>query len=589
MKRSLLLALTIAALGCPSVAFGQTSGRFTLGLRGDYLDQRQQIGSDVSTQRSPGATFSLGLDGQLLGPGFLIVNGLVQYTLYDFNGTGEQSSVRNRLWTYGAGLRLFETRLFSLRGNFFRNTSDVTGASVGTVVSGTQENREGEVGLNLPGNLPRIRLTVGQDQFTPDDPATLRGQRTRRGILRLTEQAGIVDLGVDLRREELEAYEQLVRQQAWYGSVDLSLNRAGADSFQSTTTGNRLRSANQGADWGPNTDVLTTVNTFRHSFTSRSWVTVGYSLQTSQTLDQRQRADFGSLGFVTPLSSVTQLETTLGYLTSDSVATIGSLKQPTASVGVKWNRTSGSWFLFLNPVVSYVATFPDVGQNESSIGGGLAGSVQRDVAAGSILLEVSAFGNQLSIAAAGAPGSPTGQSFLAGLEKQRVGGRLTWARKIERTGRVRIWADASQRIRVYQGSDVTEQGYSGGAEARVSTVGASASASSYETTGDLPSRTKVYGARLTWDPKFWLGFDAQWQHEDRTAFESQGRLDSYEGGVRLAYAKLTCFLRYQRTRSTAVASPDRTDQRIWAGLQRTFDFPFGQTAQGYGSRNAYQR
>ncbi len=575
--------LALLALLCGPPLAAQTAGRFSLGLSAELLSQSQSSGDARSTQTSPSGTFSLGANGQVLSPKFILFNVFGSVGLFDVSqsSTSDQHT-RNVTYSYAGGVRFFQGRPVSFSVSANRQDSKMTGDTSGGIVGGTTQGYSAGVDLTPGKSLPSLSIQQTVSRFDADDPSTLRGQRFLQNSLRVTELLGKVELGVELRNEDVEVFESLLRQQYLYGWLTLGVNRGGKTSYYGTVNGTRYRSTTDGGGtYGPYTNVLVAQNTVEQSLGAGSRLSVGYSVQQSETLTLRNRADYGTLNLSHVLSKAVQVQVGAGYLTTDAVAATGTLKQPTVSVGVTWSRQGDHTSVMLSPTLSYLATIPDPGQTEYAFGGGISASLQQRSQWSTLGLTLEAFGNQLSIAPVTGTAISSGQSFISGLEKQRFRGQLTWDLGLGGMTAIRLGADGEHRIRQFQGEDISEDGFTGRLGARLGKVALQAAGSLYRTSGgEIPSSTTVLDATGTWTPSFWLGLDAQWHREDREAYSSTGLITWITGGVRVAYARLSLYARVQETRSTQVDAPDRVDRRVWAGIRRTFDVPFGEQSTG---------
>lgn len=588
MRTTLWLAVA-ACLVVPLPLRAATEAHFTLGLTGEALSTRQEVAGDVSRQDSLGGTVALGVDGGIFDRRFLSFGGLVQYSTFDLTDSGAgQSDLKYDQWTYAGSLRAFSNRMITVGGGILHTVSTPTGDSRGGIVGGVQDNKGVDVAFRSAG-LPEVSYAYDDARFTADDPQALRDESRRRHTVKVLAAYGLVRAALEVRKEDLEYFSGVVRQDLRVGAFNLDVNRGGKNSWETVLNGNQVRIAVDGGVFSDPTTVYFARNTFRHKFTESTYFDLGYSRQVSEDPERSLDADLGSAVFYYQASKAVLLDARLSYLAQDDeFGSSGRIQQPSGSVGAQWGRQTFGWNLLAYPHVSYTATSAPGRETESGLGGQLYMSAQRAYPSGSsFLLDVDGLYNQLSIAPLATGAHPTDTSFLSGLEKNHLRGRVTWTLALGRASRLSILADAARRVRFFEGRDVTESQYAGNVSVQWRAFSVVAAVNRLQqVAGDIPTDVTIFTGTLSWTPIRWLQMDAAVTSEDRTVLESRGKYEYAEGGVRFLYARLSFFARVRETLSSGNSSPERSDRRIWAGLSRTFDFPtllMGRSKNGNGN------
>jgi len=578
IRRALIfVAVLVAAI--PSRAGSKTD--FTLGLRAEYIGEKQEIEDVTSEQTTLRASIFLAFDGFISNPKALSFSGFVERAATDYEQTetssGTQSVVDDSRYDqtfYSLGLRALSALPVSVGGGARRVRDDVTGLARGGLVAGLETSWFGDLYL-MPSGIGGATLSYLSDDFEADDPETLR-DRTHT-VARLAADAGgrLVDFRLDVRHEELELFSGLQQQDLEVGYLDLAFNRGGKDQFQTILSGNRVRIARSGSDPSDWTTVWKALTAYTHSWDNEGFLRgfVDYQQNTGPAGDLS--AWVGGFSLVRSVSRPVAIIAEASYLQAEDEFG-GTLDQPVASVGITWTHEGPKWAVIMHPQVSHIRVSDDLDSSSSSTGGRLFASIRRQFRRGYAGVEGEYAGNQLSIASSPPGGVAGGATFLAGLEKERE-----WVRLIlstQPTARTGIYASGEGRrvVRVDLEREVTADTGQARLSLRWRTFTISGGWSIVDIVGgDLPSTTITSDAGLMWSPKYWLSFDGRAYREQREAEGSTGDLEWAELGVRFLYARLSFFARAREETSFGDGAQLRNYRRYWVGVQRTFGFGLG--------------
>lgn len=585
-------AIAAAFLLCPLRLDAATEARFTLGLTGEALSALTEVDGAESKRSSLGGAVLLGVDGALVDRRFLSFGGFLRYSAFDQTETGvTRSELGYDQWSYGGNFRAFSNRKLTLAGTILHAVSSPTGESTGAIVGGVQDIRGVEAAFRTRG-FPDFSYSFEDSRFTADDPETLRDQSRRRHTMKALASYGIVRAALEARQEDVEFFSGIVRQDLRYGFLNLDVNRGGKTSWETVLNANQVRIASGDAAFSDPTTVLFTRNRFRHQLTQESYFDLVYSRQSSEDSQGSLDSDSAAAAAYVQLSKSVRLEMRLSYISQEGArdGAEGRIQQPAASVGIRWSGTGAGWNLLAYPRLAYVATSAPGRETESGLGGELYLSAQRAWSTGSsFLVELDGFYNQLTIAPLDPNGSPTDPSFLSGLEKNRLRGRVAWTRGLGPRSRLTLQADASQRVRFVDGRDITESQVMANAGVSWRTLSARvAGSANRQKDAEIPTETTILQADVAWNPLRWLQLDAVGSAERRSVLGDEGEYQYLEGGIRFLYARLAFYARVRETRSSGTDGPERLDRRFWAGVSRTFDFPgfsFGRNGSRNGHRN----
>ena len=565
-----------------------TEARFTLGLTGEALSTRTEVDGSASKLSSRGGAILLGVDGVLVDRRFLSFGGFLRYSAFDQTETGAaRSDIEYDQWSYGGNFRAFSNRKLTLGGTILHSVSSPTGESRGAIVGGVQDVREADAAFRTRG-FPNLSYSFEDYRFVADDPDTLRDESRQRHTMKALASYGRFRAALEARQEDVEFFSGMIRQDLRYGFLNLDVNRGGKNSWETVVNANEVRVASGDGPFSEPTTVLFTRNRFRHQLTQESYFDLVYSRQSSEDPQGSLDSDSAAAAAHIRLSKSVRLETRLSYISQEGARDVsaGRIQQPAASVGIRWSGTGAGWNLLAYPRLAYVATSAPGRETESGLGGELYLSAQRAWWTGSsFLVELDGFYNQLTIAPLDPNGSPTDPSFLSGLEKSHLRGRVAWTQSLGPRSRLSLQADASERVRFIDGRDVTESQMMGNAGVSWRTVSVRvAGSANRQKDAEIPTETSIVTANLAWNPLRWLQLDAVGSAERRSVLGDDGDYRYLEGGLRFLYARLAFFARVRETRSSGSDGPERLDRRIWAGISRTFEFPV-LSSRGNGSRN----
>lgn len=577
MRKSLFLAAALV-LGGAVPAQAATEGRFTLGLTGEALSTKSEVAGSTSDLSSLGGAVLLGFDGSVLDRRFLSFGGFLRYSLFDQTGTGSSGSdLRYDQWSYGGDLRLFSNRKLSFSGGVFHGVSTPTGEGRGAIVGGAQDEVRAEAAFRSRG-LPELSYAYHDYRFEADDPKTLRDESRTWHTAKALATYGLFGAGLELRQEQLELFSGGIRQDLRYGVLNLDVNRGGRNSWETVVNANQVRTASGEAPLSDPTTVLFTRNTFRHRFREDSHFDLGYSRQSADAGGRSAEADQLEASTALRVSSSSVLDARVSFLSTRSEGTAAEerLQQPTASLGLRWSRPLSGWNVLLSPRLTYVRAKATSRDAESGIGGELFLSAQRAWASGaSLLFDADALYNDLAIAPVDPTGGgPVDSSFLSGLEKNRLRGRGEWSAPVGRRARFFLRLEATHRVRLFEGRELTESVQAGyvelGGRSFFFKVGGNRT---QQKDAEIPTDLAVIECTARWMPTRWLHVDVVGTDEKRTLQGVRGEYRYLEGGLTFLYAKLALYARYRESVSTGTDGFDRTDRRVWAGIRRDFEFP----------------
>ena len=94
--------------------------------------------------------------------------------------------------------------------------------------------------------------------------------------------------------------------------------------------------------------------------------------------------------------------------------------------------------------------------------------------------------------------------------------------------------------------------------------------------GDLPTDTRLLRSGLRWRVRRWLIVDGLVQRETRDTVGIEGTFDFEEVGVTLQYALFSFYARVRQQEFADAGNPTRRDRRAWVGIERVFNFGFGE-------------
>ncbi|MHB8798365.1 MAG: hypothetical protein ACYDBY_07875 [Thermoanaerobaculia bacterium] len=575
MRKALLLAAALL-LGHPVPVRAATEGRFTLGLTGEALSTRSEVEGSASTISSLGGAVLLGVDGSVLDRRFLSFGGFLRYSLFDQTG-GSGSDLRYDQWSYGGDLRLFSNRRLSVSGGVFHGVSTPTGEGRGAIVGGTQDEVRAEAALRTKG-LPELSYAYHDYRFEADDPQTLRDESRILHTAKALATYGLFGAGLELRQEQLEFYSGGVRQDLRYGVLNLDVNRGGRNSWETVVNANQVRTATGGEPLSDPTTVLFTRSAFRHRFREDSSLDLSYSRQSAEAGDWFAETDQVDASTALRLSKSSLLDVRVSFLSTrgEGTAAVERLRQPSASIGLRWSRPLSTWNVLLSPRLSYVRAKATSRDAESGMGGELFLSAQRAWAGGaSLLFDVEALYNDLAIAPVDANGgAPVDPSFLAGLERNRLRGRGEWSAPLGRRSRLYFRVEATHRVRLFEGRDLTESTHAGYVELAWRSLYVKVGGNrTRQKDAEIPTDLAVIDGAARWMATRWLQVDVVGTDERRNLQDVQGEYRYLEGGLTFLYAKLALYARYRESVSTGTDGLDRLDRRIWAGIRRSFEFP----------------
>ena len=578
IRRALILIVGLATAA--PVAAG-SSANFTLGLRAEYIGEEQVIDGITSEQTTLRAAIFLAFDGYLSDPRALSFNGFVEQAATDFETTssdpasqGRSGDYRYDQTLYSLGIRALSALPVSLGLGARRVRDDTSGPARGALVAGLETSWYGDLFLT-PFSAGGATLSYHSDDFEADDPETLRDRTQTVG--RLTADIGgrLVNGRLDIRHEELDLFSGLQYQELDVGYFDLAINRSGKNQFQSVLSGNRVRIARSGAEPTDWTTVWKAHNAYTHSWASIGFLRAFADYQENSGPAGDLSAWVAGATLVRSLSRTVATDVEVSYLQAEDELG-GTLDQPVASVGITWTHDGPAWSVIMHPRVSYIRVSDDLGNESSSTGGRLFGSIRRRFQRGYAGVEGEFASNQLSIAPLAPGAGAGGVTFLAGLEKEREWLRLVLS--TQPTGRTGIYANAEARrvVRLDLGDEVTANTGQARLSLRWRSFTLSGGWSVVDIVGgDLPSSTITSDVGLMWFPWRWLAFDGRAYREDREAEGSTGKLEWAEVGVRFQYARLSFFARVRDETSYGDGAQLRDYRRYWLGVERTFGFGFG--------------
>jgi len=574
------LILIVGLMVVSTVTAGSMAD-FELGLRAEYIGEEQVIEGITTEQTTLRAAIFLAFDGYLSDPRIASFTGFVEQAATDFETTSSDPSSQDSTGDYrydqtfySLGIRALSALPVSFGLGARRVRDDTSGPARGGLVAGLETSYYGDLYLT-PFSSGGATLSYFSDDFEADDPETLRDRTQTVGRFSADAGGRLVNTRLDIRHEELDLFSGLQYQELDVGYFDLAINRSGRNQFQSVLSGNRVRIARSGAEPTDWTTVWKAHNAFTHS-----WATSGYLRAFADY--QENSGPAGDLSawvagavLVRNLSRTIATDIEASYLRAED-ALGGRLDQPVASLGINWTHNGPAWSVILHPRVSYIEVSDELGNESSSTGERIFGSIRRRFQRGYAGVEGEYASNQLSIAPV-APGSGAGGvTFLAGLEKEREWVRLVLS--VQPTTRTGIFGNVEARrvVRVDLGDEVTADT----GQARLSLKWSSFTLSGGWSVvdivgGDLPSTTTTSDAGITWFPWRWLAFDGRAYRESREAEGSTGDIDWSEIGVRFQYARLAFFARVRDETSYGDGAQLRDYRRYWFGVERTFGFGVG--------------
>ncbi len=565
----------LLALAAPALA--GTGAHFTLGLGAEYLSTAQVENGTSFKESTLQPVVSLSFDGNAVDPRFLTFYGQILAAGFRIEQTGVETTKKTQL-DYGLGARLFSNRPVSVEASARRSDSYVTGPETSALVGGVDQSYRAVLDVR-PGGWPQFRLSHTAQQFTADDPTTLRSQKTDVTELTGNYARGLVAADLVLRRDANDFFDGIIRQQVDLGMVTAELNRGGRDSFLTRNQVNRYTSTSNG-ETSPAATSFISQNRYRHLIGDRGSVDVFYNHQTSDSGGGNSLSfDEPGGSLVLPVARDLQVEAAASYLISD-LDRERQLRQPVASVGLRWGRTAGSWSFSLNPRANYVSVSGKNVTGESSWGGGGYGAVRLALSSVSAGVEGEYTGNQLFIGVLDPSLPAGGGSYLTGLDRNRWYVRASLLLQPLRLMLLSVTADLNRRVRVTREGDVSEETRRVQAELTVWAFRLVGTWNEVEIAGgEIPSSTRIETANLYFTPAYWLVFDGLVQSERRAALGVTGTFRYFEGGVRLRYAKLSLYARVRQEESGGNGTKDYTNRRVWAGVGRTFDFRVGQVGR----------
>ena len=475
---------------------------------------------------------------------------------------------------YSLGIRALSALPVSLGLGARRVRDDTSGPARGGMVAGLETSWYGDLYLT-PFAIGGATLSYHSDDFQADDPETLRDRTQTVGRIAADVGGGLVNGRLDIRHEELDLFSGLQSQELDVGYFDLAINRSGKNQFQSVLSGNRVRIARSGAEPTDWTTVWKAHNAYTHSWASTGFFRAFADYQENSGPAGDLSAWVAGATLVRSLSRTVATDVEVSYLQAEDELG-GTLDQPVASVGITWTHDGSAWSVVLHPRISYIQVSDDLGNESSSTGERLFGSIRRRFHRGYAGVEGEYASNQLSIAPAAPGAGAGGVTFLAGLEKEREWIRLVLS--AQPTSRTGIYANAEARrvVRLDLGNEVTADTGQARLSLRWRSFTLNGGWSVVDIVGgDLPSSTITSDVGLMWFPWRWLAVDGRAYREEREAEGSTGELEWAEVGVRFQYARLSFFARVRDETSFGDGAQLRDFRRYWLGVERTFGFGFG--------------
>jgi len=572
--RALGLVLLVV-VASPAVA--GTGAHFTLGLGAEYLSTEQgQNGTSWKESTLQPVVF-LSFDGNAVDPRFLTFYGQILAAGFRLEQTDADATTKKQL-DYGLGVRLFSNRPVSVEASARRSDSNVTGPETSGLVGGVDQTYRAVLDVR-PTGWPQFRLSWTSQQFAADDPTALRDQKFTVTELTGNYARGLLAADLVLRRDTNDFYNGLIGQQIDLGMITAELNRGGRDSFLTRNQVNRYTSTS-GGDASPAATSFISQNRFRHLIGERGSVDAFYNHQTSDSGTGNSLSfDQPGASMVLPVTRDLQVEAAASYLESD-LAADRQLRQPVASLGLRWGRSAGAWSFSLNPRANWVSVSGRNVASESSWGGAGYGAIRVTLTRFAAGLEGEYTGNQLFIGVLD-PSLPVGGgTYLTGLDRSRWFGRASLFLQPFRLVLVSATAELNRRIRLTREGDVAEESRRAQVDLTVATFKLVGTINQVEISGgEIPSSTRIETANLYFAPAYWLLVDGLVQSEKRSALGVSGTYKYAEAGVRLKYAKLSFYARVRQEETGGDGTKDYTNRRVWAGVGRTFDFRVGQVGR----------
>ncbi|HSN55299.1 MAG TPA: hypothetical protein VLT32_11535 [Candidatus Sulfomarinibacteraceae bacterium] len=575
-RRAVAAAALLLAAGSAAAGSG---AKFTLGLSGEYLGDAQEIQSVTVDRSSLQMVVGLAVVGHVVDPRFMTFDASIAKALTDQQLTGQPDSDVDETY-YNGALRFFTNRAVSFEVGAGRQGTDITGFSQGAIVDGTRDYQRYALRA-LGGRWFRLNLRHEERSFEADDPSTLRDEDTSWSELKARVAAGKVDALMQLLVRENDIFGGGLQQEIGSGRFDLDVNRAGRVYWHTDLVGNLYRSAQNDGPFTPWTETYLVRNLLRHRYSELGFWDLRADLRTvrfdSDPLEEEEIVT-GNLAavVVAPLNRSAFLEGEVGYLSNEFGDGL-RVTQPRASLGLRWGRRYGRWWVSANPRVTYLRAEPEGLEQESSLGSFIYATVRYQLRRSSVTVEGEYFDNQLTIPEDAIGEPPAGSAFLIGLDRRRTRARVIFdIRPSRRTG-LTFEGDFRNRVRVSSGAEITEETARARATLVLGTVAIGASGDRFEVTGgDIPSLTDVLQGSISWRPAYWLLFDAFVRTEERRLFDFTGRYDFAEIGLQLSYAKLSFFARVREQRTEEAGLEQRRFRRVWVGVRRLFDFRVGE-------------
>lgn len=573
VRLGIIAILVVSAAGPAAAGSGAT---FTLGLAAEYLSDAQTY-EGVSVERSNLQTILwLGASGHLIDPRFLTFDASIAQTLSSQNLSDQPDTKVNETYFDGA-LRFFNNRPVSFELAAGRQGTDISGLPQGAVVDGVRDYQR--FGLRaLGGDWFRLNLRHWKQGFTADQPDTLRDEDATWSELSTQAAVGKVDAVLQLLWRENDLYGGGLQQEIGSGRFDVDINRTGRLYWHTDLVGNLYRSAQNHGEFSPWTTNYVVRNQLRHRYSQRGFWDLRADLRVVRfETDPVEEIVTGnaSANLVAPLSQSAFLEAEVGYLSNEFGEGL-RVSQPRASLGLRWGKQYGRWWLSIYPRVTYFRADPDEYETESALGSLVYATVRRQLRRSSITLEAEYFDNQLTLPDYSIGETPIGSGFLAGLDRRRYRGRLIFEYRPTNRAGFSVEGDYRSRERVDRGVEITEDVVRAQLNVMLGRVSIGASADRFEVTGnEIPTLTDVWQANISWGPTFWLIFDAFVRSEERKLIDFVGRYDYAEAGVRFNYAKLSFYARVREQRTDEAGREVRKFRRIWVGVRRTFNLRVG--------------
>ena len=575
--RELCGVAVIVLLSAAGSAGAGSGATFTLGLAAEYLSDAQTY-LGVSADRSNLQTILwLGATGHVIDPRFLTFDASIAQTLSSQSLSDQPDTKVNETYFDGA-LRFFNNRKVSFDLGAGRQGTDISGLPQGAIVDGVRDYQR--FGLRaLGGDWFRLNLRHREQSFTADQPDTLRDEDSAWSELSTQAELGKVDAVLQLLWRENDLFGGGLQQEIGSGRFDIDVNRTGRLYWHTDLIGNFYRSAQDHGEFSPWTTNYLFRNQLRHRYSERGFWDLRADLRVVRVdTDPVEEVITGnaSASVVAPLSQSAFLEAEVGYLSNEFDDGL-RMSQPRASVGLRWGKQYGRWWLALYPRVTYLRADPDEYEQESAFGTFVSGTVRRQLRRSSVTFEAEYFDNQLAIPDYSVGEPPIGSAFLAGLDRRRYRGRLIF--EYRPTARIGFSAegDYRSRERLDRGVVITEDVARAQLHLMLGTVTLGASGDRFELTGsEIPTLTDVWQANISWRPTYWLIFDAFVRSEERKLIDFVGKYNFAEAGVRFNYAKLSFYARVREQRTEEGGLEQRKFRRIWIGIRRVFNFWVGE-------------